>query len=71
MEGIKANVLFTFFGMDAINRKRYDRLQVATVGNPRVHIPTMLGGMPGVSSVVTHEMEKKIATLDIPRSPSS
>lgn len=69
MEGIEANVFFTFFGMEAINRKHYEHLKVATVGNPGLHIPTMLGGLPGISSLVTHQMERKMAELDIPPVP--
>lgn len=69
MEGIEANVFFTFFGMDAINRKRYGHLKVATVGNPGLHVPTMLGGLPGMSAMVTHQMAKKIESLDIPPIP--
>jgi peroxiredoxin family protein len=69
MEGIEANVFFTFFGMEAINKKHYEHLMVATVGNPGLHIPTMLGGLPGMSSFVTRQMEKKIASLDIPPIP--
>ena len=69
MEGIEANVFFTFFGMDAINRKHYEHLKVATVGNPGLHLPTMLGGLPGMSAFVTSQMEKKIAGLDIPPVP--
>lgn len=69
MEGIEANVFFTFFGMDAINRKRYEHLKVATVGNPGLHVPTMLGGLPGMSAMVTHQMAKKIEALDIPPIP--
>jgi len=34
MEGIEANVFFTFFGLDVINPARNAHLQVATVGNP-------------------------------------
>jgi peroxiredoxin family protein len=69
MEGIEANLFFTFFGMDAINRKHYEHLKVATVGNPGLHIPTFVGGLPGMSSFVTHQMEKKMAELDIPPVP--
>jgi peroxiredoxin family protein len=69
MEGIEANVFFTFFGMEAINTKHYEHLMVATVGNPGLHIPTMLGGLPGMSAFVTRQMEKKIAELDIPPFP--
>ena len=69
MEGIAANVFFTFFGMEAINKKHYEHLKVATVGNPGLHIPTMVGGLPGMSSFVTHQMEKQIEKLDIPPVP--
>ena len=69
MEGIEANVFFTFFGMDAINRKHFEHLKVATVGNPGLHLPTMVGGLPGISALVTHQMEKRIADLDLPPIP--
>lgn len=69
MEGIEVNVFFTFFGMESINTKHYEHLKVATVGNPGLHIPTLVGGLPGVSSFVTHQMEKQIAKLDIPPVP--
>ena len=41
MEGIDAQLFFTFFGMDAINNKRMDHLKVPTVGNPAMHMPTV------------------------------
>ncbi len=69
MEGIDANVFFTFFGLDAINRKHYEHLKVATVGNPGLHLPTMVGGLPGISSLVTRQMEKRMAELDFPPIP--
>ena len=69
MEGIEANVFFTFFGMDAVTKSRMEHIKVATVGNPGLHIPTMLGGLPGMSALVTSQMEKKMATLDIPPIP--
>ena len=34
-EGIEANLFFTFFGLDAINRKRHEHIKIATVGQPR------------------------------------
>ena len=68
-EGIEANLFFTFFGLDAINKKTYEHLKVATVGNPGLHLPTWLGGFPGASSAVTHYMEHKMERLDIPPIP--
>ncbi|HNE19126.1 MAG TPA: DsrE/DsrF/DrsH-like family protein [Turneriella sp.] len=66
MEGIEANLFFTFFGLDAIHKKKQHRIKVATVGNPGLHIPTWLGGIPGMSAMVTWRMKKSIESLDIP-----
>lgn len=65
-EGIEANLFFTFFGLDAVHKKRIEHIKVATVGNPGMHMATMLGGLPGMSALATHMMEKKMAELDIP-----
>jgi peroxiredoxin family protein len=69
MEGIEANLFFTFFGMDAISRKRHDHIKAATVGNPGMHLATWLGGLPGMSAIVTHQLEKAMEGLDIPPIP--
>ena len=66
MEGIEASLFFTFFGLDAITNKRLDHLKVATVGNPAMHIPTVLGAIPGMSAFATHMMKKEIEKLNIP-----
>ena len=68
-EGIEANLFFTFFGLDAILKARHDHIKVATVGNPGLHLATWLGGLPGVSSVMTHYMNSKMEDLDIPSIP--
>jgi peroxiredoxin family protein len=68
-EGIEANLFFTFFGMDAIHKERHEHIKMATVGNPGLHFPTMLGGLPGVSSVMTQYMNHKMEKLDIPSVP--
>ncbi len=68
-EGIEANLFFTFFGLDAILKARHDHIKVATVGNPGLHLATWLGGFPGMSSVMTHYMNHKMADLDIPSIP--
>jgi peroxiredoxin family protein len=66
MEGIEANLFFTFFGMEAIMKKRMNKLKVATVGNPAMHIPTFLGMIPGMSTFATSKMKKEMDKLDIP-----
>jgi peroxiredoxin family protein len=68
-EGIEVNLFFTFFGMDAIHAKRHEHVKVATVGNPGLHLATWAGAIPGVSSIMTHYMERKMGALDIPSIP--
>jgi len=68
-EGMEANLLFTFFGLDAVHKARHEHIKLSTVGNPGLHMPTMLGGIPGVSTAVTHYMNHKMEQLDIPSIP--
>lgn len=66
MEGIEAEIFFTFFGLEAVQKKKLEHLHVATVGNPAMHIPTLLGGLPGMESFATKMMKKEMEKLDIP-----
>jgi len=69
MEGIAANLFFTFFGLDAINQAKHEHVKVATVGNPGLHLATWAGGLPGVSAMVTHRFAGEMEKLDIPPIP--
>lgn len=66
MEGLEADLFFTFFGLDAIRRDRQAKLKVATVGNPGMHLPTLVGALPGMSWLATRMMSGKMEDLDIP-----
>ncbi len=66
MEGIESEIFFTFFGLEAIQKNKLDNLHVATVGNPAMHIPTMLGGLPGMEALATKMMKSEMDKLDIP-----
>tara|TARA_R110002051_G_scaffold198155_1_gene265431 strand:+ start:1856 stop:2332 length:477 start_codon:yes stop_codon:yes gene_type:complete len=66
MEGIESEIFFTFFGLEAIQKKKLEHLRVATVGNPAMHIPTMLGGLPGMEALATKMMKKEMEKLDMP-----
>ncbi len=65
-EGIEANLFFTFFGLDAIHKERLEHLKVAAVGNPGMHMASLIGVLPGMSAIATHMMEKKMEEHDIP-----
>ena len=72
MEGIEAKLFFTFFGLDAITKKRMNKLHTATVGNPGMRMPgglpfpTLLGAIPGVEAGVSAMMKKQMDDLDVP-----
>jgi len=66
MEGIDATLFFTFFGLDGIIEKRMDNIKVATVGNPGMHMPTIVGMIPGMSAFATNMMKKEMEKIDIP-----
>jgi peroxiredoxin family protein len=74
MEGIEAQLFFTFFGLHAVLQKKMDHLKVATVGNPALCVPTAmgpgmptwLGGVPGMSWIATTMMKKEMEKIDIP-----
>jgi len=66
MEGIQSEIFFTFFGLEAITKKKLEHLHVATVGNPAMHMPTMLGGLPGMEAFATKMMKDEMEKLDIP-----
>ncbi len=72
MEGIETKLFFTFFGMDAIIKKRQNKAKTATVGNPAMRMPgglpfpTLLGMLPGVEAGVSAMMKNQMESLDIP-----
>ncbi len=69
MDGIEADLFFTFFGLDAIRKDRYAKIKVATVGNPGLHMPTLLGALPGFSALATKMMQRQMEKIDIPPIP--
>lgn len=70
MMGIEAHIFFTFWGLDIITKSKVKKLQLATVGNPNMHpsfhIPTMMGGLPGMSAAASWMMRREIDNLDFP-----
>ena len=72
MEGLQANLFFTFFGLEAIIKKRMDKLHTGVVGNPAMRLPggmrmpTWLGIIPGMEAMVSSMMKKQMDKLDVP-----
>jgi len=73
MEGIKAEVFFTFFGLDAIRKSTQNKVNMTPVGNPAMRLPgttlpfpNIVGVIPGVSKASTVMMKNTMEKLDIP-----
>ena len=74
MEGIEANLFFTFFGLYGVLTKYMNNIKIATVGNPAMRVPdakgmslpTWMGAIPGMSAFATNMMMKEMEALDIP-----
>ncbi|MCV6631651.1 MAG: DsrE/DsrF/DrsH-like family protein [Flavobacteriaceae bacterium] len=66
MEGIDCEIFFTFFGLDALHSKKMKKLHIATVGNPSMGMPTLVGGLPGMETLASNMMKKELEKMDIP-----
>ena len=68
-EGVETHLFFTFWGFDMINKKTMAHLKLTLLGNTAMHVPQGLGGLPGMTTMATHQMRKAIADLGIPEVP--
>ena len=64
--GMEVHLYFTFWGMNMITKKTIDSLKISPVGNPALPMPNILGMIPGMSSMVTSMMQKKMTKMKIP-----
>lgn len=66
MMDIDAMIFFTFWGLDIVREKTADKLQPGIVGNPAMHMPTMVAGLPGMGQMAGRMMRKKIEEIEVP-----
>jgi peroxiredoxin family protein len=67
--GKEVHMFFTFWGMNAINKKTVGSLKVAPVGNPGMPMPNILGMIPGMTAMATRMMKGNIQKAKIPSIP--
>jgi peroxiredoxin family protein len=67
--GKEVHMFFTFWGMNAINKKTVGSLKVAPVGNPGMPMPNILGMIPGMTAMATRMMNGKMKKAKIPSIP--
>ncbi len=66
MLGLEVKLFFTFWGMDIITKSKVDHLKVTPVGNPAMHMPNLVGVIPGTTDLATAMMKKSLEKIDMP-----
>ncbi len=73
--GWECGVFFTFYGLDALNKKKFKNLKVSPVGNPAmpaplegipVQVPNIIGAIPGMTSLATIFMKSWMNKASLP-----
>jgi peroxiredoxin family protein len=67
-EGIEANLFFTFFGLDAVTRKRHEHIRAAN-GHPSLHLAAIVGSLSGMPGLMTSYLGHKMPRLDVSSIP--
>jgi peroxiredoxin family protein len=64
--GMEVHLYFTFWGVNMISKKTVDSLRISPVGNPALPMPNILGVIPGMTSMLTSMMQKKMQKIKMP-----
>ncbi|EJN58447.1 Peroxiredoxin family protein [Halogranum rubrum] len=59
--GWEVQVFHTFWGLDILHEERSKNLKLSAVGNPNMPMPNAIAALPGMDSMATKMMRKKIA----------
>ena len=68
MEGIEAEMFLHFLDLKLCTEK-IGSPACSNCWQPAMHMPTLLGGLPGVESLATHMMKKEMEKVDMPGIP--
>jgi peroxiredoxin family protein len=72
--GWEVGIFFTFYGLDIVHKERMPKLSVSAIGNPAMpppikkipmHIPTLLGALPGMESAATKMMKSWVSKANL------
>jgi peroxiredoxin family protein len=67
--GKEVHMFFTFWGMNAVNKKTGNSMKVASVGNPGLPMPNILGMIPGMTAMATKMMNGRMKKAKIQSIP--
>jgi peroxiredoxin family protein len=70
---VEVGIFFTLYGVDIVNKRKYDALKIAPIANPAmpspVPFPNILGILPGMTSMGTAMMKSMIKKIKWPTIP--
>lgn len=69
--GWEAGIYFTFYGLDILHKKRFEKLKMASLANPAgpIRLPNLLGAVPGATAAATKIMRKWMDDARMPTVP--
>jgi len=69
--GWEAGIYFTFYGLDILHKKRFEKLKMASLANPSgpIQVPNVLGAVPGATAAATKMMRRWMANSKMPTIP--
>lgn len=62
--GWDVTVFHTFWGLDILHEEKTEGLKLSAVGNPNMPLPNALAALPGMDSMATKMMKRKIDAND-------
>ncbi len=62
--GYDVTVFHTFWGLDILHEERSKELGLSSVGNPNMPVPNAVAALPGMDTVTTKLMERRIEDND-------
>lgn len=65
--GMEAGIFFTFYGLDIVNKHKYNNLKVAPLANPAapIPVPNIIGVLPGMTSAATMMMNSWMSKANV------
>lgn len=70
---VEVGIFFTLYGVDIVNKHKYNALKIAPIANPAmpspVPFPNILGILPGMTSMGTAMMKSMIKKIKWPSIP--
>jgi peroxiredoxin family protein len=58
--GMTVDLYFTFWGLMLLDKRQQGKTKLASVGNPALPMPNILGVIPGMTAMATNMMKGKI-----------